>query len=127
MTWRLLFGQHPSHGMGGFVSKPGISVLTASKFDFMFSTFYENMQIVASGAIVLDGDYESSSPYTVFGWGVNLGYLPLIMVSCPEYEVQIEYISNTSAQARRAQNTGSGNFNKDDQVMSYIVLKMRLP
>lgn len=127
MAWRVLLGAHPTYGMGAFISKPGYDVFSASKWDMLFSLFYENIQILTSGQIVLNGDYESSSPYTNFAWGVNLGYLPVIMVSCPEYEVQIEYISNTSARARRAQNTGSGNSNKDNQVLSYIVLKTRLP
>lgn len=53
MAPRILLGNHPTLGMGGYVSKPGIDVTTAGKFGMMWSTVMEQLQIAQSGSTIV--------------------------------------------------------------------------
>ncbi|MBZ9653556.1 hypothetical protein [Phyllobacterium lublinensis] len=125
MVNRIVVGEHPTWGMGAFVSKPGIDAISASKFDFMFSTMYENMQIHQTGSFTMNGTYGA---YTTFSWP-DLGYFPLIMLASPLYEIQLEYLSTAAARVRRLAfgETFSGITTESNAPLYYVVLKTQLP
>jgi hypothetical protein len=128
MVWRLLIGQHPTWGMGAFVTKAGIDVFSSNKFDFMFSTMFENLQVLQTGAVVLPGAYSPQTWVTITF--PNVGYLPMAMFSNSTYEMYIEYLSNTSLRVRRVSpisESGSGITLTTDVVMNYCIFKMPIP
>lgn len=98
MVDRILLGDHPLYGMGGYVSIPGVDVKSANTFQLMWSTLQESMQIVTSGSFAVDGS-NTGGTFAPITWP-NLGYLPLIMIGCDKYEIVFQYLSLTSGQAR---------------------------
>lgn len=130
MANRIVLGSHPTLGMGGFVSKPGINVLTAGKFDLMFSTSYEQLQIAQSGSFTIIGNGHNSIQWSSpISWN-PLGFRPLVLLSCDEYEVYFQYLSDNSAHARRTLSnpeSASNNFSNTDRTVYYIVTRTELP
>lgn len=133
MVWRALVGAHPTWGMGAFVAKAGADVFSANKYDFLFSTMYENLQILQTGAVILPGAYSSPSYVTISGLP-DMGYLPFVMCSNAAYEMVVEYISNTQFRVRRIKPFDETNAYASgstppttDVVMNYCVFKMPLP
>jgi hypothetical protein len=129
MVWKAVVGLQPTWGMGAFVSKAGADVFSANKYDFLFSTMYENLQILQTGAVVLPGATGSPTYVTISGLP-DMGYLPFVMCSNASYEMVIEYLSNTQFRVRRASpvsETNSLNSSTADVVMNYCAFKMPLP
>jgi hypothetical protein len=117
--------------MGAFVAKAGADVFSANKYDFLFSTMYENLQILQTGAVVLPGAYASPTYVTISGLP-DMGYLPFVMCSNAAYEMVIEYLSNTQFRVRRADpvtetNAYTSSPPPTDVVMNYCAFKMPLP
>jgi hypothetical protein len=128
MVWRMLIGAHPTWGMGAFATKAGADVFSANKYDFLFSTMYENMQVLQTGAVVLSGTYSSPNWTTITF--PNIGFLPVVMCSNASYEMLIEYLSTTQFRVRRLSpnsETGSANTTTSDVVMNYCVFRTQLP
>ena len=107
MVNRLLVGNHPTFGMGGFVSVPGVDVLTASKFQFSWSTIYEHFQILQSGSFGVSYDSGGNAPWTGFSWE-DLGYYPIIFLSNDKFRLQLQYLSTASGQVRVSSAQGEG-------------------
>ncbi|SFJ55173.1 hypothetical protein SAMN04515648_4563 [Phyllobacterium sp. CL33Tsu] len=98
MVNRILLGNHPTFGMGGFVSQPGVDVLTANKFQFSWSTIFEQFQILQSGSfVVTHGGGNTDGAFVGFSWA-NLGYYPLIFLSNDKYKLRLQYLSTSSGQ-----------------------------
>jgi hypothetical protein len=100
MVWRLLIGNHPTHGMGGYVSVPGIDVFAATKFQMMWSTQQEQLQIVQSGSFFVNGGDDDEPEWVTIGWPA-MGFIPYIMIGCDRYELVFQYLSPTSGRVRR--------------------------
>lgn len=100
MSNRLLIGDHPTFGPGAFASKPGLNVLSANKFDMMWGTIFDVLQIAQSGSISLAR--EAGNTVNI-SWS-DVGFKPLILWSCDWYELFMTYTSNTSASVRSATN-----------------------
>lgn len=127
MVNRLLIGNHPTFGMMAGVSIPGVDVFAASKFQFMWSTMYESIQIHQSGSFTINGS-QTSPTFTPFSWP-DLGYLPLIIFSNDLYELLIQYGSTSSAQVRRRTpgEAGSGFEHSENVAVYYIVTRTPFP
>lgn len=94
MTNRVILGKRGSK-YGLWVSKPGVDVLTGSEDQMMLSTEAQSFQIVASGTISfpgVGGETSISIP--------NLGFEPLVLVSCMSHYVAYRIVSNTSIRIR---------------------------
>lgn len=107
--------------MGLYVSKPGIDVMTAGKFQMSWSTLYEQFQIVSSGSFILDGDQAPS----VFSWP-DLGYFPIIFLTNDRHEMIFQPLTTSSAQVTTFQGdfVSSGNA---DVPCYYIVTRTPMP
>lgn len=126
MAPRILLGNHPTLGMGGYVSKPGIDVTTAGKFGMMWSTLLEQLQIAQSGSIIVPGNGNISISWSGGIVWTALGFRPQILLSCDEYEVFFEYTSDNSGRLRRTLSSGeqaSNNPGTADRVVYYIVTR----
>lgn len=127
MVDRVLIGDHPSFGMGLYVSQPSINVNTATKFQMSWSTLFEQFQIVTSGSAAIDGDRDDRNWSATFTW-TNLGYYPIIFISCDEYEIELEYLTTSSARMRRAADPLSGmNTSTSDTTAYFIVTRSIKP
>ena len=107
MVNRILLGAHPTFGMGGFVSIPGVDVFSANKFQFSWSTIYEQFQILQSGSLSVSYDGSSTPPWTGLTWS-DLGYYPIIFFSNDKYRLQFQYTSTASGQVRVSTAHGEG-------------------
>jgi hypothetical protein len=103
MVNRILIGSHPTFGMGSYVSIPGVDVLSANKFQFSWSTIYEQFQILQSGSIGVT--YGSGA--VGFSWG-DLGYYPIIFLSNDKFRLSLQYLSTSSAQVSANNAVGDG-------------------
>ena len=127
MANRLLIGDHPTFGPGAFASKPGLNVMSANKFDMMWGTIFDVLQISQTGSVMLALD--ASQVFNI-SWS-DVGFRPLIMWSCEWYEVYMTYTSNTTAQVRSANRSGEAGWidasgqgpMPNNAVARYIVLR----
>lgn len=117
MVNRILLGNHPTFGMGGYVSIPGVDVLSANKFQFSWSTIYEQFQIMQSGSVSI----ESHGGYVGFSWA-NLGYYPIVFLSSDKCLLWFQYLSTSSGQVR-GESTDSGS----THTVYYIVTRSIKP
>jgi hypothetical protein len=77
MTNRLVMGAHPSLGVGIWLSRPGINVLTASAdADFLLSSSLKNEQIFAAGFVP---SLASGGGSSTVSWGITLPSAPLVL------------------------------------------------
>lgn len=109
MVNRILMGEHPTFGMGGYVSVPTVNVMTANKFQMSWSTMFESLQILSSGSVAVpstssDSDVNWSAAFT---W-TDLGYYPVIFVSYPSSRTRLQYLSTNSARVRADGDFGGG-------------------
>lgn len=97
MVDRVLIGDHPTFGMGAYVSQLGVNVMTANKFQMAWSTIFESLQILTSGAVTLPATPSSGIAYSpAFTW-TDLGYYPVIFLSYPQSRTRLQYLSTNSA------------------------------
>ncbi|MBB3234449.1 hypothetical protein [Phyllobacterium endophyticum] len=87
--------------MGGYVSVPGIDVFAATKFQMMWSTQQEQLQIVQSGSFFINGNGEFDAPvWQPISWPA-MSFIPFVMVGSDRYEIVFQYLSATSGRASR--------------------------
>jgi len=79
MTNRILLGNHATHGMGLYVSKPGKNVLSADKIDLLFNS--ESPHGHGSISQIIEVNCGSSSPFAGTGTVTDLGYIPFVHIS----------------------------------------------
>lgn len=129
MVNRILLGDHPAYGMGGFVSTPGVDVFSANKFQFSWSTIYEQFQILQSGSLIVTRS-SGSGPWVGLTWS-NLGYLPIIFFSNDKYRLQFQYLSGSSGQVRAfgvgSNSEGVNDEPTGDSAVYYIVTRSIKP
>ncbi|MBZ9600764.1 hypothetical protein [Phyllobacterium chamaecytisi] len=102
MVNRILIGNHPTHGLGGFVSVPGVDVLSANKFQMMWSSQQEQLQIVSSGSFLVTAGgpgTDDGGAFVPISW-TPLGFTPMILLGCDQFELYLNYTSANSAQVR---------------------------
>lgn len=119
MVNRVLIGDHPTFGMGGFVSQLGVDVWTANKFQLSWSSSWESLQIVSSGSVSIPGD---SSFSATFSW-TDLGYYPVILASFSPKRFLLQYLSTNSARIRN----DPDNFSTSAGTCYYVVTKTVRP
>lgn len=119
MVDRILLGDHPSFGMGAFISQLGVNVQTANKWQMAWSTLMESFQIVSSGSVVIP-DGTAFSP--VFTWP-DLGYYPVVLGTHPPNRFLLDYVTTNSARFRN----DPDNFNDDSGTCYYIVTRTVRP
>ncbi|UXN62916.1 hypothetical protein N8E89_09325 [Phyllobacterium sp. A18/5-2] len=124
MVNRILLGNHPTFGMGGYVSIPGVDVFSANKFQFSWSTIYEQFQILQSGSVSVSYD----APAVGFSWS-NLGYYPIIFLSNDKFILQLQYLSTASAQVDVSNIAGDASSDQPSgsATVYYIVTRSILP
>lgn len=103
MVNRILLGAHPTFGMGGFVSIPGVDVLSANKFQFSWSTIYEQFQILQSGSLTVT----KGGGAVGLSWA-DLGYYPIIFLSNDKFRLRLQYTSTASGQVSVDSTVGEG-------------------
>lgn len=96
MVDRVLLGNHPSLGMGAYISQLGVNVQTATKWQMAWSTLMESLQIVSSGSIIIP---EGTAFSSVITWP-NLGYYPVILASYTPCRFLLDYVTTNSARFR---------------------------
>lgn len=119
MVDRILLGNHPSFGMGVYVSQLGVNVQTANKWQMAWSTLMESFQIVSSGSVAIPGNTDWSP---VFTWS-NLGYYPVILATHSPNRIRIEYVTTNSARIRN----DPDNFDTASGTCYYIVTRTVRP
>lgn len=122
MANRIDFGDHPTFGIGGYVSIPGVNVLTATKYQLMFGTNLETVQIIASGSFQLTRDSSVGRPYVNISWP-DQGFFPALLLSSSQWEVEFDFLSTASAQVRA---TGYGDI-LGTYPCNYVVLRTPIP
>jgi len=129
MVNRILLGAHPTFGMGGFVSVPGVDVFAANKFQFAWSTIYEQFQILQSGSLIVSRS-SGNGPWVGLTWP-NLGYFPIIFFSNDKYRLQFQYLSTASGQIRAfgvgANSEGVSDEPTGDAAVYYVVTRSIKP
>jgi hypothetical protein len=91
MTNRVLLGKFGTK-YGLWVSKPGVNLLKASEDEMLLSTERQSFQIVKSGVISFPGAGDDAPAITI----PNLGFNPLVLLSCPSHFVGYRMASLTS-------------------------------
>lgn len=91
MTNRVLLGKRGTK-YGLWVSKPGVNVLTGTEDQMLLSTERQSFQIVKSGLIAFPGAGDDAPAIAI----PNMGFSPLVLLSCPSHFVGYRMASNTS-------------------------------
>lgn len=125
MANRIDFGDHPTFGIGGYVSTPGVNVLTATKYQLMFGTNLETVQIIASGSFQLTRFRNGSTPnpYTNISWP-DQGFYPTLLLSSDKWAMEFDYLNTSSAQIRA---TLEGDTQEGTFTCYYVVLRTPIP